>query len=736
MRSNVFRAVGMFLFVLMAGLGACGAHAAPARQGLIIDGVPAPVLGSQLDVRVTGIIARSRMTQIFTNPAKAWVEGIYVFPLPEGAAVDALRMKIGDRTVEGTIQARREARETYEAAKQAGARATLIEQQDPGVFTASVANIGPGETVEVAIEMQQVVRYEGGRFILRFPMVVAPPAEAARKRWRTVPPVLPRGSAPIHPFAFHADLQPGFPLASIESPTHPIVIEKGKKLDYAIDLKDGTAFAQGDIALEWRPAVGREPRAVYYSETLGSETYALLMVMPPDAPTAAAARLPRETTFIIDVSGSMNGVAIDQAKRALLAGLGKLQSSDRFNVIRFSNEAVAAFPESVPASPDALRQARGFVELLAAAGGTTMLPALEIAFRKPAPAGFVPQVIFATDGELEDQSKVSRFIADHAGERRLFPIAIGSNPNLPFLRKAADLGRGVFTQIQGTDEIAKRMETLFARLEYPMLQELDVQWSDAAAESWPARVPDLYLGEPLVVAARLPNGPGAVKASGRRGGEVWEDSFPVASEVKGGGIDKLWARRKIDSLLDSLAEGADPGEVRRVVTELGLRHRLVTSYTSLVAADTEVSAPANAQPVTRVLPVNAPAPQRMAEMIIVTQESPLLDERRLSTGCTVSQTELEKIPTMPDGGPWAMPQVEAGALCAAIRSGGWKAISLDRALAAAPSLGKEMKEAETAGLLRGFLALALRGWSCSEPSADVVRDAAEYLETFGPPSPG
>jgi Ca-activated chloride channel family protein len=292
----------MFLFLLMAGLGACGAHAASTRQGLIIDGVPAPVLGSQLDVRVTGIIARARVTQIFTNPAKTWVEGIYVFPLPEGAAVDTLRMKIGDRTVDGAILARREARDTYEAAKQTGARATLIEQQDPGVFTTSVANIGPGETVEVAIEMQQVVRYEGGRFMLRFPMVVAP-SEAARKRWRAVPPVLPRGSAPVHPFAFHANLQPGFPLASIESPTHAIMIEKGKKQDYAIDLKDGTAFAKGDVALEWRPAVGREPRAVYYSETLGSDTYALLMVMPPDAPAAAAARLPREATFIIDVSG-------------------------------------------------------------------------------------------------------------------------------------------------------------------------------------------------------------------------------------------------------------------------------------------------------------------------------------------------------------------------------------------------------------------------------------------------
>jgi Ca-activated chloride channel homolog len=278
MRSNLVRMAALcFLFLTGRGL----AWGSGSSQGLFFPGkdgepVPAPVLGATVEVKVTGIIARTRVTQIFTNPSQEWLEGIYVFPLPADGAVDTLRMKVGDRTIQGVIQEKDEARRTYETAKQQGVKATLIQQQRPDVFTTSVANVGPGETVEVAIELQQVVQWDRDHFLWRFPMVVVPDEKGSG---RPGPPVRPRGTPPINPFAFHADLNPGFPLARVASPTHVVTVEKAKDFRYAVDLAKGVEPADSDLVLEWAPAVGREPRAVFYSEEVDGERYDLLMVM-------------------------------------------------------------------------------------------------------------------------------------------------------------------------------------------------------------------------------------------------------------------------------------------------------------------------------------------------------------------------------------------------------------------------------------------------------------------------
>ncbi|MFY9820446.1 MAG: marine proteobacterial sortase target protein [Thermoanaerobaculia bacterium] len=640
--------------------------------------IPAPVLGSTVEVRVTGIIARAKVTQIFKNVSDQWVEGIYVFPLPGDAAVDSLRMKVGNRTILGVVQEKNEARQTYAAAKQNGVKASLVEQQLPDVFTTAVANVGPGETVEVSIELQQVVKWERGRFSLRFPMLVAQHPNARKESGPlALPQRLAPGAPSANPFAFHADLYPGLPLAKLESPSHAITVEQGKGFHYAVDLAKGIEPADSDLILEWTPAVGREPRAVYYSEEVGGERYSLLMVMPPDSADAVASRLPRETIFIIDNSGSMQGAKLEQARQALLLGLSRLQPVDSFNVIRFSATAGSVFPKSVPASPEAVEEARRWVAALGIEGGTRMLSAMEIAFRNPPPAGLVPQVIFATDGQLEDEPQVVKFLSANLGERRLFPVAIGPDPNAHLLGQLAAMGRGSFTAITDTGKVATVMGALFSQLESPMLQEIGVQWSDPAAEAWPARVPDLYLGEPLVVTARSSAGSGPVTVSGLRDGSAWTDSFPAAAGVKGAGIDKLWARKKIAALTDSLRENANADEVRRAVAELGLRHHLVTDYTSLVAVDETPTAPAGIELVSKLLPVNPPRLQQFAgqpsgEMVLdcisVTAESPLLDTRRISTGSTVSQAELLRIPSSRDS--WSVLQSTPGVLTDRINIGG------------------------------------------------------------------
>ncbi|HET9765803.1 MAG TPA: VWA domain-containing protein, partial [Thermoanaerobaculia bacterium] len=472
---------------------------------------------------------------------------------------------------------------------------------------------------------------------------------------------------------------------------------------YAVDLADGVAVADADFVLDWTPAVGRAPRAVHFTETVNGERYSLLMVMPPDAPEAAAGRLPRETIFVIDTSGSMSGPSLEQAREALVLGLDRLAPSDAFNVVRFDSTAEALFPSSLPASPAAVEQAKSWVRALETRGGTEMLSALELALpagTTDAKPGFVRQVIFATDGQVSNEAEVLRFVVQRLGDSRLFPVAIGAAPNAAFLRQAAAAGRGTLTAIANPAQVRDGMAELFARIETPLLRDLSVQWPDAAAEVWPQRTPDLYLGEPLVVSARLRDS-GAVTVAGQQDAETWQEEVPAATEVRGAGLDKLWAGYKVQSLLDSVWSGADAIHVASEVMKLGLAHRLLTPYTSFVVVEEVPVRPFDAPlmscpipgavargsaPVLDALaagpapaaaraaiPTAAPsaAPQRggfIEDVITVVGESPLLDERRIFTGATVAATELEKIPTARD--PWAILQSTPGVLADRVNVGG------------------------------------------------------------------
>lgn len=653
--------------------------------------LPAPVLDTDVRLRVTGMIVRARVTQRFANPHGEWMEGLYVFPLPETAAVDGLHMIIGDRIVEGQIQEKEEARQVYETAKQQGVKASLVEQQRPNLFTTRVANIGPGEEVEVELHYQQTLDWDAGSFRLRFPMTftaryqpspnapLEPPtvvttsllptgngtsgpypgdreegcceepcegetldgaleeavepapwveavSPAVRRAAQWVEPVVDAADAamrqiydpspPVNPLRLTVDLDAGVPLASLDSPHHEIDLEEidGRRGHYALTLARGAVSADRDFELVWTPELGAEPRATLFTEPLGLDTYSLLMVLPPDPESAGFQRLPRESTFVIDVSGSMSGAPLREAKQALLFALDRLTPEDSFNVLAFSARTRALFPGSWPADPEVVERARIWVSGLTIEGGTEMLPAL-LAALDGRPDGYgqagaraVKQVIFITDGGVTNEDQLFTAIERHLGDARLFTVGIGSAPNSHFMRRAAELGRGTFTHVGRPDQVRERMQELFAKLESPALTGVEVQWDDPGAEMYPQRVPDLYAGEPVVVAARLIQLGDEVRLVGERDGSWWDESLPLAAlasgnvggaSVDGGsvetGIGKLWARRKITALLDAWRRTPTHGpdgspsperaELRRQVVELALEHHLVSRFTSLVAVD-------------------------------------------------------------------------------------------------------------------------------------------------------
>ncbi len=632
---------GLLLILLVFGWGVAAAGEMPAQPPAeggrlslyALDGqprAPAPLLKTEVEMDVTGLLARIQVVQEFSNPGDTWLEGIYQFPLPPGSAVEQLRMRVGERVIVGHIEEKQRAEQVYREAKAKGQRASLLSQQRPNIFTTAVANIAPGERVRVEIGYQQTVEYRDGQFELRFPLVVGPrfipgaplpsqtPGFDGIHGWaentdqvpdaaQITPPVGDPSDAPLNPVSLRVSMDAGLPLSEVTSHYHAIVEQRDPDGRRVVQLAGGAVPADRDFLLTWRPQPGMEPRAALFREQWQDDSYALLMLLPPDQERQAQ-KLPREIVFVVDNSGSMHGDSIDQAKAALRLALSRLGPGDRFNLIHFNDRSHALFPEAREASPANLTRALREVERLQAEGGTEMRPALAMALPEGGERGDrLRQVIFLTDGSVGNETALFELIQRRLGESRLFTVGIGSAPNSHFMQRAADFGRGTFTYIGNLSEVGERMRTLFGKLEYPAMRNLRLTLGDGEPmQVLPGRLPDLYLGEPLMLALKSPRLEGELTVEGERDGTPWRHRVSLAQAGEHAGLHRLWARRYIRQLMGE-PDSEQPAEVRRQrVTALALRHELVSPYTSLVAVEETPVRPATEPLEGGMMAVNLP----------------------------------------------------------------------------------------------------------------------------------
>lgn len=542
-------------------------------------------LNTDVLVEVSGLIGRAEVTQVFSNNGDQWAEGIYRFPLPDDAAVDRLRVEVGDRVIEGEIKEKGTARRVYQQALHDGVTASIVEQQKVNQFETRLANIGPGEEIRVTIGFLVNVSFQEGSFSLRLPMTFTPrggfdlPTESAD--FIPIPMLTTPAGYKSHWLNLEFLIRTGIGFAAIESLYHDVDIQPTEN-GYRISLIGDTVLSDRDFELAWFPDLQSVPSSSLMAWDGGDAIYAQLMMVPP-APESIY-RQAREVVFIIDTSGSMEGESLHQAKLALVAGLEELSTSDSFNLLQFNSETELLFEASMPATHQNRIFARHYIDSLAASGGTVMAPALHAAFKLAPHNGLMRQVIFVTDGSGGNEKRILAGIADELGESRLFTVGIGSAPNSWFMRKAAEIGRGSHTHIGKLDEVEDRMSRLWAHIRLPALSNICVDWG-ADAEFYPEIIPDLYAGEPLWVVARLPLLPGEITICGLLNGQHWETSSkPVLSQ----GTDTLatlWARKKIESLEDSLVFGGDTRQINDEITRVALDYGLLTAKTSLVAVD-------------------------------------------------------------------------------------------------------------------------------------------------------
>ncbi len=583
------------------------------------DTMPAIRLGTDMNVTVSGSVARVRVTQAFHNSSDRWMEATYLYPLPEDGAVDSLKMVVGQRVIVGRIEKREAARALYENAKARGQKAGLVEQQRPNMFTSSVANVGPGETVLISIEYQSPVSQASGTYSLRLPLVVGPrytpshtltsSAAVADAQAVTSSPVMnPKTGLSLNPTSITVHLQPGFKAANVISPYHPIVVT-GADDDRTIMLAAGEVPADRDFELDWRSASANPTLGLFHEQTAGGD-YVMATIAPP-ADLSTLPTPPREMVFVIDNSGSMGGASMDEAKASLIHALATLRPRDHFNIIRFDDTMTKLFEQSVPATPDQVALARRFAEGLQANGGTEMLPALKAALKDAAASGgasALRQVIFLTDGEISNEQEMLATLGQDGGQSHIFFVGIGSAPNDFLMSRMASIGRGTYTHVGTPEEVAAKMMPLLDILGHPAMQDLAVKVEGGTLDLTPRVLPDVYAGQPLVLLGKTDHLSGTLTVSGTIGGQHWEKKVDLTTAEESPAVAKLWSRRRIDDIeADRTLGKIDDKAADEEITDIGLINSLVTSKTSLVAIDETPTRPAGEGLSREDLPINLPA---------------------------------------------------------------------------------------------------------------------------------
>jgi Ca-activated chloride channel family protein len=603
------------------------------------DGKPAgecPLKHTDVKAQVSGFLSRVTVTQEFENNFPNKIEAVYVFPLPDAAAVDDMTMVIGERVIKGKILRREEAQATYSAARKEGRIASLLNQEQANIFTQQVANILPGQGIRITISYVETLQYEDGRYEWSFPMVVAPryvsaaPADAnpqtdASPNSPTSAPVETRAG---HDISLEIDLDAGVPIVAVNSQSHETEVQQLNEKRAVVRLKDRATIPNKDFLLTYRVAGDNINDAVltHRSERGGFFT---LILQPPQR-VAVEDVMPKELVFVLDTSGSMSGFPIEKAKETMDLALSTLNPHDTFNLITFAGDTAILFSEPVPATRQNLQKAKKFLASQEGNGGTEMMKAIKAALDPSDSQQHVRIACFLTDGQVSNEAEIIAEVQKHPNAR-VFAMGFGPAPNRSLLDKMSQYGRGEVNYVSEVGNTSAVARVFSDRVRSPLLTDISIEWSDLpVTEIYPKRIPDLFSARPLVVSGRYTKGgKGSIWLKGKMAGQDFVREIPVElpeTETDHDVLASLWARRRIDDLVADETANADnkpvQDQVREEITKLGLDFKLMTQYTSFVAID-DVVFTGPEEPVRVEVPVQSPAgaPSGLVSYVIVTADS-------------------------------------------------------------------------------------------------------------------
>lgn len=614
-----------------ATVGQTGAESLPITQGDLRayddDGkeLTFPLKHTRVNAEISGFIARVMVTQIFENPYDKNIEAIYVFPLPQDAAVEEMVMQVGDRVTVGEVHRREEARLIYEIAKARGKVASLLEQERPNIFTQSVANIRPGDEVWITICYTELLIYDKGAYEFNFPMVVGPrymPGSAVGKQGtgssldttavpdasRISPPVLKPGYRSGHDIDLEVTIDAGVPIQNLASKSHKIDILEQSGSRAALRLAPDDTIPNKDFTLRYEVA-GETPQMALLTHRSGLGGYFLLMIQPQVEPTGTDL-IPREVVFVLDVSGSMGGLPIEKSKEVVKKSLDGLAPDDTFRIITFSGSAKVMSEEALPNTPENIQRAKEFIDQQRGGGGTEMLKGVQAAMSAPLDPAYMRIVVFLTDGYIGNETQILAAIEEKLGPSRVFSFGIGSSVNRYLIQRMAEVGRGEAQFVRQDQDPEKAVQRFVERIQKPCLMDIEIEWGGLKAlDVYPSRVPDLFAAQPVFLVGRYENpGSAVVTLRGTVAGQPFEQHVDVLFpdwQGENSALTSLWARMQIKELMAKQFKG-EIAEIVEQITNLALDYHLMSKYTSFVAVDDATEDLTLEEPITVTQPVPIP----------------------------------------------------------------------------------------------------------------------------------
>ncbi len=557
-----------------------------------------PLKKTSAEVTISGVIADVTVRQTYCNEGENVLEAIYVFPGSTRAAVYAMSMKIGERTLYAVIMEKEEARETYEEAKEEGKTTSLLEQDRPNVFRMSVANILPGDTIDIEMKYTELLVPQEGIYEFVYPTVVGPryvsPSEDSASTAFAGTPFTPAGEAPLYDFSIHVDINSGVSLKELLCPSHDSVEIALSGNSASCDLlsrKEGNR----DFILQYRLSGDHMESGLLLYEG-AEENFFLAMIQPPAYPTDTDIP-PREYVFIMDVSGSMRGFPIDISKTLLENLIGGIRETDRFNVVFFAGGSKVLSETSLPATFENRQLATDMIDSQDGGGGTELMNALNTAMNLPGTADFSRSFVIATDGYVTVERQAFDFIRNNLGEANFFPFGIGSSVNRYIIEGMAHVGVTAPVILTDPEEAPAAAERFRQYIQYPVLTNIETSYEGFEVyDVEPVSIPDVLAQRPVIIYGKWRGEPaGTITLTGNSGSEVYRSSLDVtqyAPSSENSALRYLWARKRIQLLDDycSVTDGyGNPDSALiREVTELGLKYSLLTQYTSFVAVDSTI----------------------------------------------------------------------------------------------------------------------------------------------------
>ena len=598
-------------------------------DGVVVE---CPLKHTAVEAEVSGFVARVNVKQTFRNPLNEKIEAVYVFPLPHESAVDAMTMTVGDRKIVGAIKRRAEARRIYEQALFAGQTAALLEQERPNIFTQSVGNIAPGQEVIIEISYVDVLEYDLGSYEFRFPMVVGPrynpgsasgsaaplPPELQGKTSPTAPnttrvpdasrigpPVLKPGHRTGHEVSLAVHLDAGVPVQDLSVANHRADVKRTDERKAEIVLSADDQIPNKDFVLRYKVA-GKKPEMALLAHTDRQSAdaarcgngYFMLMIQPREDERLIKSP-PREMVFLVDVSGSMGGQPTAKVIDAMQNMLKLCRPIDTVQVITFAGQAEKLFDKPVPVTAANIGRALNFTQGLQGAGGTEMLKGVKLAIDEPLDPERMRIVVMLTDGYIGNEAEIVEHVGKACGDRiRFWCLGIGSSPNMFLVDGVARQGGGMGRTLGLEDDTAGLTQEIMTRIQRAQLAKLQIDYGNLmVSQTYPARLPELWSGRPVIVYGRYASsGEAVVTVRGEVEGQPtsWQISVNAPQdEPAHDALAKVWARQKIEDLMHLTFYQGSPA-VEEEVTGLALQYRLMSPYTSFVAVDSDT--PPSAEP--------------------------------------------------------------------------------------------------------------------------------------------